>query len=56
MKVTHIYSKHWFDVVTGGGDDECTDEEKVQTPDKCIYITPEILKDIAKKYVEKKIS
>ena len=54
MKVTHIYSKHWFDVVTGGGDDECTDEEKVQTPDKCIYITPEILKDIAKKYVEKR--
>uniref|UniRef100_A0A6C0CNY1 Uncharacterized protein n=1 Tax=viral metagenome TaxID=1070528 RepID=A0A6C0CNY1_9ZZZZ len=54
MKVKHIYSKHWVNVVLFGGDDECSDEEMQQTPDQCIYITPEVLEDIAKDYVEKR--
>lgn len=54
MKVKHIYSKHWVNVVLFGGDDECLEEEMQQTPDQCIYITPEVLEDIAKDYVEKR--
>ena len=54
MKVKHIYSKHWVDVVLFGGDDECSEEEMQQTPDQCIYITPEVLQDIATDYVEKR--
>ena len=54
MKIKHIYSKHWVDVVLFGGDDECSEEEMQQTPDQCIYITPEVLEDIAKDYVEKR--
>ena len=54
MKVKHIYSKHWVDVVLFGGDDECSEEEMQQTPGQCIYITPEILEDIATDYVEKR--